>query len=108
MKDEFAAFVFHVERVAKQYKSEKQMKDQLPAKNALIQMDSSENYNCQTMEEIQSAYWNASKYLSILLSFISKMLTTSKSYKFGVCIGSIAAQCHNGARDCEEISKYGK
>ena len=36
------------------------MKDQLPANHALIQMDFSENYNCQTTEEMQSAYWNAS------------------------------------------------
>jgi hypothetical protein len=35
------------------------MKDQMPANHALIQMDFSENYNCQTMEEMQSAYWNA-------------------------------------------------
>jgi len=36
------------------------MKDQLPSNHALIQIDFSENYNSQTMEEIQSAHWNAS------------------------------------------------
>jgi len=60
MKDEFVAFATHLERVAHQYKSVKQMEEQLPASHALIQMDFSEKYNCQTMEEIQSAYWNAS------------------------------------------------
>ena len=60
MKDEFAAFVTHVERVVQQHNSVKQMQDHLPANHALIQMDFSENYNSQTMEEIQSAYWNAS------------------------------------------------
>ena len=58
--EEFDAFITHVERVTQQYKSLKEMKDVLPQNHILIQMDFSENYNCQTMEEIQSAYWNAS------------------------------------------------
>ncbi|KAK6184250.1 hypothetical protein SNE40_006756 [Patella caerulea] len=60
MKEEFDAFVTHVERVTQQYKSVKEMKDLLPDNHVLVQMDFSENYNCQPMEEIQSAYWNAS------------------------------------------------
>lgn len=60
MKKEFIDFVGHVSRVTDQYASIKKMKDTLPANHALVQMDFSENYNCQTMEEIQSAYWNAS------------------------------------------------
>jgi hypothetical protein len=60
MTEEFDAFLVHVQRVTQQYKSVKQMKDVLPENHILIQMDFSENYSCQTMEEIQSAYWNAS------------------------------------------------
>jgi len=61
MKDEIAAFVTHVERVALQYKCVKQMKDELHENHALIQMDFSENYACQEIEEIQYVYWNGSK-----------------------------------------------
>lgn len=60
MKKEFDTFVTHVKRVSEQYKAVKQMKDALPENHVLVQMDFSENYNCQTMEEIQSAYWNSS------------------------------------------------
>jgi hypothetical protein len=35
------------------------MKERLPLGHILAQMDFSENYACQNMEEIQSAYWNA-------------------------------------------------
>lgn len=60
MKKEFEEFDAHVDRVKKQYKSVKDMKQKLPNNHILIQMDFSENYTCQTVEEIQSAYWNSS------------------------------------------------
>lgn len=60
IKKQFAEFVEHVSRVTQQYRSVKAMKDNLPKNHVLVQMDFSENYNCQTVEEIQSAYWNAS------------------------------------------------
>ena len=56
MKKEFSEFVGHVDRITKQYKSVKTMKENLPKNHVLVQMDFNENYNCQTMEEIQSAY----------------------------------------------------
>lgn len=59
MLKEFSDFVSHVKRVTAQYKGVKAMKENLPKDHVLIQMDFSENFSCQTLEEIQSAYWNA-------------------------------------------------
>lgn len=56
----FEEFAAHVKRVKDQYAAVKDMKDKLPDNQVLIQMDFSENYTCNTLEEIQSAYWNAS------------------------------------------------
>ena len=56
----YTDFESHVHRVNEQYKAIREMKDKLPKDSVLIQMDFSENYTCQTLEEIQSAYWNQS------------------------------------------------
>lgn len=59
MKSTYRDFAEHIHKVIEQYKGVKQMKEKLPANHALIQMDFSENYCCQNMEEVQSAYWNS-------------------------------------------------
>ncbi|CAH1269193.1 Hypp4122 [Branchiostoma lanceolatum] len=59
MKKEMQDFRSHVSRVNHQYAEVRKLKESLPSDEVAIQMDFSENYNCQTMEEIQSAYWNA-------------------------------------------------
>ena len=59
MKETYNQFEQHIKRVVDQYKAIKAMKESLPKGHVLIQMDFSENYICQSMEEIQSAYWNA-------------------------------------------------
>ena len=60
LRKEFGQFISHVDRVRKQYRSVKAMKENLPKNHVLVQMDFSENYTCQTIEEVQSAYWNSS------------------------------------------------
>ncbi|CAC5395762.1 unnamed protein product [Mytilus coruscus] len=60
MVKQFEGFTCHVDRVKAQYTAVRDMKRQLPDNHALVQMDFAENYSCQTLEEIQSAYWNAS------------------------------------------------
>lgn len=60
MKQQYQDFASHIERVHKQYKAVKMMKEKLPTTHVIVQMDFAENYCCQTLEEIQSAYWNSS------------------------------------------------
>ncbi|KAK6167828.1 hypothetical protein SNE40_021766 [Patella caerulea] len=45
-------------RVGKQYNEIKKLKENLPQHQFIIKMDFAENYNCKSVEEIQSAYWN--------------------------------------------------
>ena len=54
----FKLFLAHTERVTAQYKALHNLKENLPEGHAIIQMDFAENFSCQNMDEIQSAYWN--------------------------------------------------
>ncbi|KAK3089949.1 hypothetical protein FSP39_007894 [Pinctada imbricata] len=58
MRYQFTEFREHVSRVKAQYSAVRKMKDQLPTNHVLVQMDFAENYSCQNLDEIQSAYWN--------------------------------------------------
>ncbi|XP_046544601.1 uncharacterized protein LOC124254795 [Haliotis rubra] len=49
----------HVARVQTQYAQLRFLKGNLPDSHVIIQMDFAENYLCQCLDEIQSAYWNA-------------------------------------------------
>ncbi|KAK6168588.1 hypothetical protein SNE40_019788 [Patella caerulea] len=51
-------FKDHSFRVGKQYNKIKKLKENLPQHQFIIQMDFAENYNCKSVKEIQSAYWN--------------------------------------------------
>jgi hypothetical protein len=59
MTHEFDNFLKHMERIAKQYTAISDLKNSFPIGHAVVQMDFAENFQCQTMDEIQSAYWNA-------------------------------------------------
>ena len=61
MKEEIVEFKDHVERVKNQYNQFKQLKEILPSNHAMVQMDFAEDYKCQSQDEIQSAYWNATQ-----------------------------------------------
>ena len=54
---QFQAFNEHVVRMKRQYKEIRNIKQNLPPHHHVIHMDFSENYNCKSMEEVQSAYW---------------------------------------------------
>ena len=43
-----------------QYGQLKMLKEYLADDEAIVQMDFAENYTCQYLEEVESAYWNAS------------------------------------------------
>ena len=61
-KKEVKKFREHARRVKIQYEQLKLLKESLPEDQAIVQMDFAENYmyTCQSLEEVQSAYWNAS------------------------------------------------
>jgi len=85
MRKQFEQFKGHVDRVKAQYTAVRDMKKQLLVNHALVQMDFSENYSCQALEEIQSAYWNASMVtlhptITYVRSMDGSMIHTSKVY----------------------------
>lgn len=49
----------HVDRVHTQYSQLKTLRENLPENEVLIWMDFAENFGCVSVEEVQSAYWNA-------------------------------------------------
>lgn len=53
-------FRCHVQRVQSQYREIRRLRENLPVGEILLWMDFAENYTCASMEEVQSAYWNAS------------------------------------------------
>ena len=48
----------HILRISTQYKQLRLLKDSLSDDQLIVQMDFAENYSCQSLDEIQSAYWN--------------------------------------------------
>lgn len=58
MKNDLSNFRQHVQRKEAQYSELLNLKGSSPASHALIQMDFNENNLSQTVEEVQSAYWN--------------------------------------------------
>lgn len=58
---EVKEFAEHVARVRAQFEANQQLKKSLLLGECVVQMDFAQNYVCQNMDEIQSAYWtNAS------------------------------------------------
>ncbi|VDH94171.1 Hypothetical predicted protein [Mytilus galloprovincialis] len=56
---DLAEFRDHVDRVHTQYSELKRLRENLPENEVLIWMDFAENFGCVSVEEVQSAYWNA-------------------------------------------------
>ena len=48
----------HVLRISTQYKQLRFLKDSVSDDQLIVKMDFVENYICQSLNEIQSAYWN--------------------------------------------------
>ena len=53
-----ASFREHVNRVKNQYKQIQTLRGKLQENELLVWMDIAENYNCHTIEDVQSSYWN--------------------------------------------------
>ena len=48
----------HVRRVTVQYQELRNLKENLPANEVIVQMDFAENYSCTVSDNVQSSYWN--------------------------------------------------
>ncbi|KAK6186926.1 hypothetical protein SNE40_006182 [Patella caerulea] len=59
MITEYSDFIKHTDRVKDQFKALRDLKENLPAGHVIIQMDFAENFVCQAVDEIQSAYFNS-------------------------------------------------
>ena len=59
MVKEYTEFLGHIARVKTQYKELAAIKQNLPSDEVLVQMDFAENFTCQSLDEVQSAYWNS-------------------------------------------------
>ena len=54
--DEHAKLMRHIERVQNQYKELRKLRENLPINEILPLMNFAENYNCSSVEEVQSAH----------------------------------------------------
>jgi len=59
MLKEYEFSLQHIGRVMKQYTALHDLKENLLANDLRIQMDFAENLTCASMDEVHSAYWNA-------------------------------------------------
>ena len=59
MHDVYKEFLDHVSHIKAQYVVLHNLKENLCQDDLLVQMDFAEKFTCQTLDEIQSAYWNA-------------------------------------------------
>ena len=56
---ELSEFRQHAKRVTVQYNEMRRLRESLSENEMVVWMDFAENYSCVSLEEIQSAYWNA-------------------------------------------------
>jgi hypothetical protein len=56
---ELGEFRQHAKRVTVQYNEMRRLRESLSENKMVVWMDLAENYSCVSLEEIQSAYWNA-------------------------------------------------
>lgn len=58
MESNVLKFREHIKRIAIQYSQIKRLKETLRKDHVVIHVDFAENYNCSSIDEVQSAYWN--------------------------------------------------
>jgi len=84
---ELDEFHEHVNRVHTQHAANDRLKKNLPVGECIVQMDFSENYTCQNMDEIQSAYWtNASITLHPVVVWFKADDKAESFQKLRVCV----------------------
>ena len=58
LKIQIDVFEKHVERVREQYHQVRELKENLPENEIMLQMDFAEKFSCRSLNEVQTAYWN--------------------------------------------------
>jgi hypothetical protein len=102
---DYENFSNHVLRVKNQYSELRKLRQNLPKKEVLVWMDFAENYSCSSVEEVQSAYWNAQMVSlhTMVVYFPESHTKTVQSY-----VGVSSLLSHNATASClhntQEIS----
>lgn len=82
----------HVKRVNNQYAAMRNLRDNMKDGEVLVWMDFAENFNCLSVEEVQSACWNSEMVtLHTQVIYFPKSHTISHSSVYGVS----SVLCHN-------------
>ena len=78
-KVDFKLFNEHSARAKEQFEQLRHLKLDLPSSHVIAQMDFSQNYPYQAVEEIQSAYWDQSEQVTLhpVVFFITSEMTKS-------------------------------
>ena len=88
-KREIEEFREHVSRVNAQYSAQHFLKENLKVGHVAIHMDFSEDYNCRSQDEVQSAYWNnISVTLHPVIVYHSKSINEDVAVKSFVVISN--------------------
>lgn len=82
----------HVKRVNNQYAEIRNLRDNLKDGEVLVWMDFAENFNCSSVEEVQSAYWNLE-----MIMLHTQVIYFPKSHTFShsSVVGVSSVLCHN-------------
>ena len=83
MESSIVKFRQQVKRVAIQYSQIKRLKETMMKDHVVIHVDFAENYNCSSIEEVQSAYWNYTlPYFTTGTIPVPTNFSTNLSYSF--------------------------
>ena len=97
-KAEFHLFCEHAARAKEQYEQIKQLKIKMPSSLVIAQLDFAQNYSCQALEEVQSAYWDNSEQVTLHpVVFYYKSNDGSQEIQHKSCIIISDCMVHNAS-----------
>ena len=97
-KEEFHLFYEHAVRAKEQYEQIKQLKIKMPSSHVISQLDFAQNYSCQALEEVQSAYWDNSERVTLHpVVFYYKNNDGSQEIQHKSCIMISDCMVHNAS-----------
>ena len=97
-KAEFHLFCEHAARAKEQYEQIKQLKIKMPSSHVIAQLDFAQNYSCQALEEVQSAYWDNSEQVTLHpVVFYYKSNDGSQQIQHKSCIIISDCMVHNAS-----------
>ena len=91
-------FCEHAARAKEQYEQIKQLKINMPSSHVIAQLDFAQNYSCQALEEVQSAYWDNSEQVTLHpVVFYYKSNDGSQEIQHKSCIIISDCMVHNAS-----------